>query len=329
MSYGLKLKEPLSFVTSSQANEQRGKAKREITISFGQLCALWAVVAAMMFVVFFFGVHAGLDQGLKRALDEQDVAVLRYPLPTNRTAEADAKPSEPARGVLARDGFSGTAEPEKFDFSGVATQPGAEPAQPAEQPVTAAAEPKPVVEAVPSAGLTAKTTTEILDVSKSAPTAITSKPIVEEPAPSVDAVAPKLAKPEPAKKTEVVARNEQRFVPEPLEPETRPDTRSASKGTRVISSGSTDDKPAASEKFRPGTYVQVAAPTSRSEADATLRKLTRSGLSGRVVEGRVNGVLYFRVVVGPAKNRRDADALRARVERSGASAGKPFVKTLP
>ena len=78
MAYGLKRKEPLSFVTNSQSIDSVEKKKREISISFGQLCALWGVIAVMMVIVFFLGVNAGIEKGLKRELEEKENEKISY-----------------------------------------------------------------------------------------------------------------------------------------------------------------------------------------------------------------------------------------------------------
>ena len=355
MAYSLKRKEPLSFVTNSQTLDSSEKKKREISISFGQLCALWGVVAVMMVIVFFFGVHAGLDQGLKRALDEQDTATLRYPLPaTKAPAEQTASLPTNGAGILAQDGFS--AEPkagaslpkeeEKFDFSGVTTSAGSGQAG----------------SGAPTAGLAGRTAAEILD----APAATTSKlqpknelagsisaleqdlasrqadakiaapvidpaPVVEDERDEAIAKVEKLAE-KPLEKPAPVKQEVARVTVKAdakAEAAAKLQVAKAEAARKAELKAEAAKSAATQEKFRPGHYVQVAAPTSRGESEAILRKLNRLGMPGRIVEGRVNGVLYYRVMVGPEGSRAGAEKLRSRVVRSGISGSQPFIKQLP
>ncbi|MCC6953989.1 MAG: SPOR domain-containing protein [Deltaproteobacteria bacterium] len=344
MAYGLKRKEPLSFVTNSQSIDSVEKKKREISISFGQLCALWGVIAVMMVIVFFFGVHAGLDQGLKRALDEQDTATLRYPLPASKLTQDSsvqvAAASGSRSGLLAQDGFQPAnspvngpgQEPDKFDFSGVTA------------PSTVDAPKTSINDASTgsaTAGLAGKTAAEILD--GPAPTGSQREPALrgDRGAGSVAALEEDLTNRPGSARVGLTTKVE--TSPKTIEVSTeavapiKPEAKKALE--KVVTKVETPQKPEKTkpevakvevkEQFRPGLYVQVAAPTSRAEADSVIRKMNRLGIQGRVVEGRVNGVLYHRVVVGPEKSRAAADQLKARIARSGLAGSSPFVKQLP
>ena len=66
-----------------------------------------------------------------------------------------------------------------------------------------------------------------------------------------------------------------------------------------------------------GWYAQVAAPRKIAEAQALAMKLKRSGFPVLIERASVRGEDYFRVVVGPEKDRVQVDRLIGQVRREG------------
>jgi len=52
----------------------------ELKLNFWQLLMAWGVTAAAMVVVFFLGLVAGQEQGIKNALDQQAKQTVRLPV---------------------------------------------------------------------------------------------------------------------------------------------------------------------------------------------------------------------------------------------------------
>ncbi|MCB0319597.1 MAG: SPOR domain-containing protein [Bdellovibrionales bacterium] len=76
-----------------------------------------------------------------------------------------------------------------------------------------------------------------------------------------------------------------------------------------------------------GWYVQVAAPTAEGDARRLVAKLRGSGFrESRVQEATVNGVRYYRVLVGPETNSVLAQRLLGQVAREPYISGKPYLK---
>jgi cell division septation protein DedD len=75
-----------------------------------------------------------------------------------------------------------------------------------------------------------------------------------------------------------------------------------------------------------GFFVQVAAPTKRSDAESVARKLKSSGFPVVVEEANVNGDSYYRVLVGPEDKRIQADRLIQQLQSERYLSSVPFVR---
>ena len=85
-------------------------------------------------------------------------------------------------------------------------------------------------------------------------------------------------------------------------------------------------QPPAFEPLARGWYLQVAAPTSPAAAAETLRTLRGSGLVGTLQRAIVDGIEYYRVLIGPYSSRPEAEAVAPEVVRLGTADGRPFVR---
>lgn len=91
----------------------------------------------------------------------------------------------------------------------------------------------------------------------------------------------------------------------------------AAKAAKVV----TESAPASNSLVRAmlpkGWYAQVAAPKRLGEAEGLAARLKRSGFPVLIERANVRGEEYFRVVVGPEKDRVQVDRLIGQVKREG------------
>jgi len=293
-----------------------------LSLSLSQLIAAWLGIAAMMFLVFLFGLYAGRRQGVEIALEEQSTPRLR--LPVSDTLKLDNPPKTFEAPVTKAEGF---------DFGAASTV--------AAIPEKAADTKPPAAES--TSGFVAKATEEIL-VPKTPP-AVPAKsvslldsvakveisPALEASKPETIRVEPaksELSKVEPSKLEKSIVKAEtvtETPVPPKVvskvtkpekklekKPETRPESRPESRIAETPKSG--------------GLYVQVAAPDSAAQAQNLINKLRAKGISSAVRDAKVGGRLHYRVLLGPFSSRAAAENAKAQVQRSGAVSGEPFIK---
>ena len=77
-----------------------------------------------------------------------------------------------------------------------------------------------------------------------------------------------------------------------------------------------------------GWYAQVAAPQSKAESDTISTKLRNNGFMVAIDTAKVNGVEYFRILVGPEENRAQAEQLVEQLKRESYISGTPFLKMI-
>ena len=73
-------------------------------------------------------------------------------------------------------------------------------------------------------------------------------------------------------------------------------------------------------------YIQVAALEEEVEAREMLSNIVETGMKGAVQDAYVKGKTYFRVLVGPYRNKEMANEDLERITNLGFKHGKPFVK---
>jgi cell division septation protein DedD len=71
----------------------------------------------------------------------------------------------------------------------------------------------------------------------------------------------------------------------------------------------------ATEPSGPGFAIQLAALRQREEADGVVRRLTSKGYPAYVMTPDAGAPSVFRVRVGKFKDRREADAVAARLQK--------------
>lgn len=114
--------------------------------------------------------------------------------------------------------------------------------------------------------------------------------------------APEVTKPAPTEATRQVKPDVQPEVKPSIKPEAKPEAK-------------TDTAPSAAGGGS-GYVVQVASLDNRAAAEKITDELKRAGFASFVMPVEVGGKKMFRVRVGPAGARADADALLARVKRT-------------
>ncbi len=72
-----------------------------------------------------------------------------------------------------------------------------------------------------------------------------------------------------------------------------------------------------------GWFAQIVAPNKRSEAESVAQKLRSSGFAVSIENAQVRGQQYYRVLVGPEDNRKQAELLISQLKR------EPYIKTEP
>jgi len=87
-----------------------------------------------------------------------------------------------------------------------------------------------------------------------------------------------------------------------------------------------DSQPLVLESLLPGWYVQVAADTSREEAGKRHQQAQAKDLPVQLQRTIVNGVEYYRTLVGPYSTKVVAKTKRQSVEVESFVKGTPFLK---
>jgi cell division septation protein DedD len=77
-----------------------------------------------------------------------------------------------------------------------------------------------------------------------------------------------------------------------------------------------------------GWYAQVAAPKSKTEADALASKLRSNGFRVAIETAQVKGDQYYRILVGPEDNKDQATSLVGQLKRESYLAGEPFIRPI-
>lgn len=84
----------------------------------------------------------------------------------------------------------------------------------------------------------------------------------------------------------------------------------------------------ASSKLPSGWFAQVAAPTKHTDASDIASKLRKNGFPVTIENADVNGEKYFRVLVGPEENKKQAEALVQQLKRESYLSGAPFIRVV-
>lgn len=306
------------FLMNAPQADNKSRPPWQIRLTMGQVVLMWGIMAIVMVLVFFFGLYAGREQGLKLALEEQGTPTLRAPLTREPTGIGSAESkSEPATAIN-RDST--------FDFSRAESV--AAEAATAQQP--------------PSSGLTGKSANELLGRVDSTSSKINEKKIDET-------IEPAFQEPASVKNPIVTAQVEkptielgQKRVQSPvLEDEDLENIAKPAKiepplakkpNTREIAAQTKPEKPIAevtrTAAVAHGWFIQLSAPSSRADADSMVRQVRGRGVDKlSVQEAKVKGLVHFRVLIGPFKSRAEAEAAQRAAAKKSSIASGAFIKS--
>jgi cell division septation protein DedD len=329
--------------------------KRELTITYKHLTLLWVIVALFMLVVFVFGLHAGRDQGLRIALEEQGVPMVRFPVGTGEQP-GNFLPNALAKAPEATSGKAG--EKEAFDFGAVERV--TDPSLAALKTESVSANNSGHTEQ--TAGLVAKSTANVVsdgeELNDSGVIAeeVFDQPVVSRSASGEDKQQPRRlsdaenSKPQTGESRAVVevkplaeTAKEKATDPKNAKPNAAKTTslQAGVVGTSAVLEGKKPvDVRAGAKKPEPkqvaktepqktklrGWYVQLAAPRTRAEADSVLAKARKSGYGGTVQEVKVKKTVLYRVLIGPQQSKKASEAARSKLSARRVTKEEPFVK---
>lgn len=77
-----------------------------------------------------------------------------------------------------------------------------------------------------------------------------------------------------------------------------------------------------------GWFAQVAAPNKAADADSLASKLRSAGFPVVIENAQVRGEAYFRILVGPEVNRKQAEVLIGQLKRESYIQGEPFLRAV-
>ena len=327
MATNLKPKIVATYLADAPISEGKPAEKPwEVRMGIGQVVAMWVVTGLLMVAVFFFGLFAGREQGLRLALEERDVPTVRLPIgnglnpekqavstsvlsPLVHNSAANVEPSRSASGSKASGGSASSAV--AFDFSAAQVES-----------VNVSSVPAKAEASHDSAGFSAQSANEVLK--KNDTTA------VHAPAASRPAESQKLADIDTKTKASAVEGNKPAAAPVAASSAVTASGLPAAAKPAAAQAKTSPAHPAA-EAAKPATpakgwFVQVAATDTRSEATALLTKLKAHGQKAVIRDAQVNDVVYYRVLIGPFDSRAEADNSNARVGKMQLGNGRPFVK---
>lgn len=285
----------------------------EARLTLPQILVLWSVIGGTMIMVFLFGFYAGREQGVETALHSyspteagtQDLSQsqgVRLPI-------SGLGGNEPILPSSAADNSSNVAVGHGTVGQGTVGQGTAGQATGvAAQTVTAASIP----------------TSDSLDPKD----ALTSGSL--SPSALAKAGAQNAAGLEDTSKKRIDSEVGDTQVKTGATLADREALRTAKTESAPKSSAKSQDKPneraVKSSEDSSGWSLQVAAAKTRAEAQVILKRLQKAKLGAKLEEAKVGDRTYYRVVMGPFKNRDRALAARKEVRASGLVKGDPFVK---
>lgn len=313
--------------------EQRSGAgvRWELHMKLPQVVALWGIVALAMVLVFVFGFQAGRQQGLRLALEEHDVGVLRLPVDRSGLSAANTKSEQlvslslgeqkmaqnaaaAPNSTVVKDDLRPAVDVSATEAASTAPMSGFG-SKAATQVIAASSAPSAqIVSPVPAAAKVATLG------SKRLVTGVAAGP--NEVSGSAEVVAKGSLDPAPSSSVEsfsgVVSR-----------------ASSVEGGERRAAAGSaleaeTKKAEPKIETSRPasGWYLQVAASNSPSETAKLVAKLNQQQLPVVVQSATVRKTRYARILVGPFKAKNTAQEHRKKIKSLNLGKGNPFVRHL-
>lgn len=277
-------------------SEKRSDAKaNKMGLSYKQIFIFWAVTIVMMLVVFVSGFKAGKVEGAREILDQVDQQMVRLPVVRPQNITSDTLSSDEAVVIESDDA--------KFARSNAG-------AQDAETRIDFTKEEKlPSFEADESKTL--KSPLPTVDVSKKEPVVPPKR--FEEVYPGKNLFAP------PSKNVAGTVDGNTETAESIIEP-ILPDIEQPQKVVKPV------EEPLESFSPVPGWYVQVAAAPSKEDARKSVQKITGQGFQAKVEEASIRDKAYYRILVGPYAERKDALANRAKIKSASGSSAEPFIR---
>ena len=77
-----------------------------------------------------------------------------------------------------------------------------------------------------------------------------------------------------------------------------------------------------------GWYAQVAAPRKMADAEALAARLRKNGFPVSIESASVKGEAYYRVIVGPEDNKKQAQVLVEQLKSERSVQGEPFLRSI-
>jgi cell division septation protein DedD len=77
-----------------------------------------------------------------------------------------------------------------------------------------------------------------------------------------------------------------------------------------------------------GWYAQIAAPRKMADAESLANRLRRNGFPVSIESASVKGEAYYRVIVGPEDNRKQAQVLVEQLRSERSVQGEPFIRNI-
>lgn len=326
----------------------------EVKLGIAQVIILLGVVTGCMTLAFYLGFFSGKQAGFELAMDSNAASSVKIPIASGHTddsATAMQKTEQAVTDVYARlnekakEAKAALEKPEDMPelstIKETVTDAPLEPSVPkkdaqelgdpwAHKPALHGTEiPKVLGDEVPNVNPETKV------ARNNAAAALFEDH--EEPAGKSKEVLPAIAenrKPVEEKKVEVDARK--------IEGKTTPDKKVEAKKTPEIKvelarkeepqnpvPAKVAESPGiARGKVASGWYAQIAAPTKKEEADAIALKLQKNGFHVAIENAEVRGDKYYRILVGPEKNKTQADALVGQLKRESYVGGAPFIRMI-
>lgn len=262
-----------------------------------QILLFWSVTLIMMLVVFVAGYKAGRVEGAREILDQVDQQMVRLPIvrPLDLSADSDSV-------INSGDLDSTSRAKEDLQYLKAAES----------------------TETRTSSVNRESSTDNKIDFTKKESLPLVPVDNLKDPAPKKNdslyeevypgkQLFPPPSSSKPSSASEL-AKNDDSLI-EPMLPSSV-ETRETNKNIVPIK-----------EFFpTPGWYVQVSAAPSEADARAVHKKISSQGFEVKLEEASIRDKVYYRILVGPYPDRKDALTNRGKVKAASGVSGEPFIR---
>jgi hypothetical protein len=267
-----------------------GLSQKEVKLTLKQIILFWSVTLVMMLVVFVTGFKAGKLEGANQVLDQIDQQMVRLPVirPHDiKSDELNKSGMDAETASEARSQGASGAQGEMDEGSKI------DFTKEATLPLKESGKvDSPQAGSVQTAGRTKR------------------EEVYEEIYPGKNLFLPPAQKSMEADKTDVT---------QPVLP-------------GIGSPAGNDIQDGSADMFLndyapvPGWYVQVAAAPSEDDAQNYLQRIMAKGLDVRIEEASIRDKIYYRILVGPYSDRKDALGNRGKIKAASGVSGEPFIR---